>query len=237
MKIIAFNIKKGIYHFELNDLKAEFHAHPAVEVINAVNGKFSVKTSDAIAADITFAIIDSNVKHQVISDNSCVQLLMIESHNPLLYNFMNQFGVDFKGGIFTERAHDKKSKLFKGILAFCADNPLKKVNDERVERCLRHFETESPGYHQMVHALKSEVHLSESRLAHIFKDKIGVSLKKYLVWSKLKKAIYLILNEDLNLLEASFQSGFYDQAHLSNAFKKVLGISPSKVYNSRTIQL
>ena len=237
MKVITFNISKGIYNFELNDLSTEIHSHPAVEIINAINGKFSVETAEIVARDITFAIIDSNVKHRIKSDNCDVQLLMLESHNFLLYNYLNPLGIDFKSGIFIEAIQNEKSTLFNQILAFSFENQLKKVNDERIEACLCHFESENLDYHKMVQVLTSKVHLSESRLSHIFKDKIGVSLKKYLVWSKLKKATYLILNEDLNLIEASFQSGFYDQAHLSNAFKKILGISPSKAYNSRTLQL
>ena len=78
--------------------------------------------------------------------------------------------------------------------------------------------------------------LSDSRLSHLFKEHIGISIKKYLIWNKLRKAINLYLSESTNLTDVSIQSGFFDQAHLSNSFKKVLGVSPSKVYNSRILQ-
>ncbi len=34
----------------------------------------------------------------------------------------------------------------------------------------------------------------------------------------------------------SIESGFFDQAHMIKSFKSVLGVNPSKAYNSRTLQ-
>ena len=57
------------------------------------------------------------------------------------------------------------------------------------------------------------------------------------MWSKLKKAFESVVREDKNMYEASIANGFYDQAHLSKAFRQMLGISPSDVYNSRMLQV
>ena len=88
----------------------------------------------------------------------------------------------------------------------------------------------------MMRSLQAETHLSESRLSHLFKEEMGLSLKKYLVWSRLRETIQYVLSEEISLYEAGLRSGFFDQAHLSRAFKQMLGLSPSKVYNSRMIQ-
>ena len=88
----------------------------------------------------------------------------------------------------------------------------------------------------MIEVLKSKTNLLESRLSHLFKSEMGISLKKYLVWSRLKKAFELVIAGKMNMYEASIESGFYDQAHLSKAFKQILGIAPSESYNSRMIQ-
>ncbi len=138
MKIIAFNISKGIYKFEIGKINTDFHSHPAYEILFSRNGTLTIETLSAKFENVYFAVIPAN--------------------------------------------------------------------------------------------------LSESRISHVFKNEVGTSLKKYLVWSKLKRTFELVINGKMNMFEASLESGFYDQAHLSKAFKQMFGVKPSKTYNSRTIQ-
>ncbi len=236
MKVLDFNIKKGTYKFEIADLNSDNHSHPVVEIIIALNGSFSLKTSNQKKENVVFAIIDSNIKHEIVSLNCTAKLLMIESHNKLLSAFLNQLGIQLVNGLFINKNDTQNSQLFKKIELFAASRDLKQIEDQRIQKCIKILENEDLEYDTMIASLTSKVFLSESRLSHLFKESIGISIKKYFVWGKLKKAIHLVLNEGINLTEASSQSGFFDQAHLSNAFKNILGINPSKVYNSRTLQ-
>ncbi|WP_299440852.1 AraC family transcriptional regulator [uncultured Aquimarina sp.] len=140
-------------------------------------------------------------------------------------------------GIYIPKIDTNKKDLLNEIKSFAFNNNLKKADDDRIQKCLEILEAENLDYDKVISVLTSKVFLSESRLSHLFKEHIGISIKKYLVWSKLKKAIHAVLNENISLTEASLEVGFYDQAHLSNAFKNVLGIAPSKAYNSRILQL
>jgi len=237
MKIVTFDTQKGIYNFCLDELNSDLHAHPTVEIILASQGQFSIETKDEVLTKIDLVIIDSNVKHRVSSKDCELRLLMLESHNNLLFDFIQQFDFKEKNGLFTAETEIDKTKMFEQILAFAVENDLQKTEDDRVEACLQLFQAENLEYLEMLQILKSKVFLSESRLSHIFKKEVGVSLKKYLVWSRLKKVVDLMLNEERSLLEAGNAVGFYDQAHLSKSFKNILGISPSKAYNSRTIQV
>lgn len=237
MKVITFDIKRGIYNFILDELETEFHAHPAVEIIIAKKGLFSIETPDEMIPDLDFVIIDSNLKHRVFSKNCHVQLLMFESYNSLFFDFLKQKGIELEDGIFVRTNGENNSEFFNEMLSFGDENNLKEVAEVRTEICLKTFETENLEYQKMLEILKSKVFLSESRLSHVFKKEIGVSLKKYLVWNRLKKVVSLVLNENYSLIEASNEVGFYDQAHLSKSFKNILGISPSKAYNSRTLQV
>lgn len=237
MKIITFDPKQGIYNFELDELETEFYAHPAIEIIFAKKGHFSVETTTTTFSDIDFIIIDSNVKHRVFSDKCEVQLLMLESHNSILPDFLKKHDIEFHQGISTGNIQNLKADFFQKILKFGAEQPLKRIEDERVRTCVEYFEEESFEYHQMIETLKSKVFLSESRLSHLFKEKIGMSLKKYAVWCRLKKIVPLLLDEGFNLRQAADETGFHDLAHLSKSFKNILGISPSKAYNSSTVQI
>ncbi|MEW7292707.1 helix-turn-helix domain-containing protein [Aquimarina sp. 2304DJ70-9] len=236
MNVLDFDIKKGIYKFEIDDLNSDHHSHPVVEIIMASNGFFSLESGNQKEENVAFAIIDSNTKHKVISENCTATLLMVEGYNELLSTFLNQLGIELNNGVFINKDNSQNSKLFKEIELFATRRDLKQIKDERIQKCLEILENDELEYDTMISTLRSKVFLSESRLSHLFKESIGISIKKYLVWSKLKKAIHLVLNEGVTLTEASLQSGFFDQAHLSNAFKNVLGITPSKAYNSRTLQ-
>ena len=88
MTIFEFDVKKGIYHFKFDDLNTETHSHPVVEIINTTKGTFSLEINNKKIDQLNFAIIDANVKHKIISDNCTTQILMVESHNTILNDFL-----------------------------------------------------------------------------------------------------------------------------------------------------
>ncbi len=236
MKIYDFDIRKGIYSFEFNDLNTENHSHPVTEIIIAIEGTFTLSINNQKSENLVFAIIDSNIKHQVFSQSCVVKILMVESNNQELREFFKKLGIKLPHGYFLKEEFLQKESLFQDIKLFAQKNNLKDPTDERIKKCLVIIENEEIEYATLISSLTSKVYLSESRLSHLFKEQLGVSLKKYLVWSKLRKAIQLYLSENKNLTETSLQNGFFDQAHFSNSFKNVLGVSPSKAYNSRIVQ-
>jgi len=236
MKINDFDIKKGIYSFEFNELNTESHSHPVVEIINAISGTFSLQTNGGINENLVFAIIDSNTKHKVISNNCSVRILMVESHNAQLSKFFHIEEILFQNGIFVKTNFAKKDTLFSEIKNLSRKNDLKTPTDERISESIKFIEENELEYKNLISELTSKVLLSNSRLSHLFKEHIGISIKKYLVWNRLRQAINQYLNDSANLTEVSLQSGFFDQAHMANSFKNVLGVSPSKAYNSRILQ-
>ncbi len=236
MKIIEFNTNKGIYNFELDEINTKFHAHPAIEIIHALNGKFFLETLDNKYPNLSFAIIDKNISHKIISDNCDIKMLMIECDPNSFQGFLHPFEIELTSGIFTIEQQNKNPPLLSSIISAYKNIPIGKTKNQRVEKCLDYLDSSRSDYKKMIQELKTIVNLSESRLSHIFKEEMGISIKKYFVWSKLKRAFQSVLNNKINLYEAAIDSGFYDQAHLSNAFKQMLGISPSEKYNSRIIQ-
>lgn len=236
MKVIEFNIKNGIFHHVTNGLNIDTHSHPALEVLIAKKGAFSLETNFAKHNNLTFAIIDANLNHKVYSEQNEREVLMIESNNTKLKEFLFNCGIQLKNGIFYSTELTNRDELVHDLLNFAASQNLKHTNDSRIYKCIQAIETENLPYNILLATLSSRVFLSNDRLSHLFKENVGTSIKKYHVWNKLKIAFDFLLNAETNLKEASFEAGFTDQAHLSNAFKNLLGISPVKVFNSRTLQ-
>jgi len=236
MKVIEFNSLKGIYNFELQEIKTIFHAHPAMEILCSENGGIKIETPIHSFENISFAIVDKNVRHKVIFEKGILNVVMVEATSDSLAEILNQFDIRLNHGIYVDRNTTDKINLMHRISVLLNQKVIRLTKDLRVQECLNYLNSNSSDYKQMIGFLKLKTNLSESRLSHIFKNEIGISLKKYLVWSRLKKAFQLVTSNNVNMYEATLQSGFYDQAHLSKAFKQMFGLSPSVVYNSRMLQ-
>jgi AraC-like DNA-binding protein len=74
--------------------------------------------------------------------------------------------------------------------------------------------------------LAARVGLSEGRLIHLFTDEMGLPMRRYALWLRLREA-FLTLAEGSSLTEASHRAGFSDSAHMSRTFRGMFGIPPS----------
>jgi AraC-like DNA-binding protein len=103
--------------------------------------------------------------------------------------------------------------------------------DARVEAALS-FLRESPERYGSIEALAEKVHLSSSRLAHIFKSEVGVPVRRYVLWAKMRRALDLAIAGD-SLTSAALSAGFADSAHLSRTVRSMTGIAPESLFRHR----
>ncbi len=75
--------------------------------------------------------------------------------------------------------------------------------------------------------LKSHLSNDYNYLSNLFSSVEGVTIENYLIQQKIEKAKELLIYNELNLNEISYQLGYSSVAHLSNQFKKVTGLTPS----------
>lgn len=235
MKIRSFNTETGVYEFELEQLETDWHAHPAMEVIIASDTSIHLETDNGLYQDVSFALIDANVRHKVYSDQP-VQLYMIEGSVLSLKGFYQSQKFELEQGVLVQELLEDGRNTLTRLIKALQGQQLLHTMDARVQGCVEYFKKKEIQYPEMMQSLQAQTHLSDSRLSHLFKQEMGVSLKKYLLWSRLRDTIGYVISDQLSLYEAGLRSGFYDQAHLSKAFKQMLGLSPSTVFNSRMIQ-
>jgi len=235
MKILDFDIEKGVYHFEVERLKSAFHAHPVYECVWVEEGHFVLESQHKVYPKLQFAIIPPNLPHKLQADHSA-HLLLIKAHNEKLEDFLREKGYPLDQEILASAQGKAYADFMAELKSFAQETDLHSTQDARVNKSLELLEKANLSYKEMSQELNEKVFLSESRLSHLFKEHIGISMKKYLLWMKLNHAIAHLLKEQEGLTDAGFQSGFYDQAHFSKAFKEMLGMAPSKAYNSRSLQ-
>jgi two-component system response regulator YesN len=69
-------------------------------------------------------------------------------------------------------------------------------------------------------------HLSVSRLAHIFKEQMGITIIDYLTSVRIERAKQLLLATEQSCTEICFQVGYNNQSYFSRTFKELVGMSP-----------
>ncbi|WP_052496011.1 helix-turn-helix domain-containing protein [Pedobacter lusitanus] len=70
--------------------------------------------------------------------------------------------------------------------------------------------------------------MSESKLKRLFKQIFGNSIYNYYQSFRMKKAAYLIKEENLPVSEAGYLLGFSNLSHFSRLFEAHIGIKPKK---------
>lgn len=237
MIIKEFSTQHGRYSFELENLQTLWHSHPAAEIIVSQRGSFQVELRSESYQNMMMAIIPPNVEHRIQFNNSLVELMLIECNSAAFNWWMEQLNIYQSSPVYTLLHPEEANTMFEKIKNISGKKEGHYFGDLRISKALQILKEEDISYQEVIPRLRSSLHLSESRISHLFKEHTGISIKKYFVWSRLCHAIHHVTLHPSNLTQVSHLYGFYDQSHLSNAFKSFLGINPVFAYNSRTLQV
>lgn len=79
-----------------------------------------------------------------------------------------------------------------------------------------------------VEALAQQVFLSPSRLAHLFREQVGVGIVRWREDQRIIRAKLLLQTTPMSVAAIGQQVGYDDQLYFSRVFKKRVGVSPSE---------
>lgn len=136
------------------------------------------------------------------------------------------------GKLNTSEAFDLSEDL---IAAVSDKKPAAFAIDLRVLHVARTLRAQMP-LTPPVEKMAASVGLSPDRLKHLFTEQMGVPMKSYLLWARMRRA-GLLLHSGMPLTEVAHKMGFYDQAHFSRAFKRFVGLTPSSLERSTDVQV
>ena len=77
---------------------------------------------------------------------------------------------------------------------------------------------------------------SAHRLRHLFSDKLGISIKSYTLWARMRRAVELIAHGE-SLSVVAHDVGFSDAAHLTRTLKQFFGLTPSFVARGMGVRM
>lgn len=76
--------------------------------------------------------------------------------------------------------------------------------------------------------LAALVHMAEGSLCRFFKATMGMTLFEYLNLLKVEFACKLLMDEDMNIQDVCFDSGFNNLSHFNKQFRKATGMPPTE---------
>lgn len=100
-----------------------------------------------------------------------------------------------------------------------------------IRKCIDHI-YENLGDDLSIKALAAAIDLNPTYLSRLFRQEVGISLKKYVKEAKIDTAKNLLRYSDLSYLAISTSLGFSTQSAFIVVFKEVTGITP-KVYREK----
>lgn len=75
--------------------------------------------------------------------------------------------------------------------------------------------------------LSDKLHHDYTYMANLFSEVQGITIEHFLIAHKIERVKELLVYNELNLTEISYQLHYSSVAHLSAQFKKVTGLTPS----------
>lgn len=227
-----------------NAAETSLHASPAIKICVALGGEFKLRTSENAAwRNFKSAIIAPGQFHAIDGRKNKLALIILvpeaRAAQPLLpilarkslsripvsvvQNLLPLFeAFDKLGGVTVESEKICREMLEK--IRNGADLQSAAI-DLRVSRSIEWIRTEHEN-HVSVGEIAANVALSESRFSHLFSEQVGVPVRRYLLWLRLRNALHLLAN-GISLTDTAHEAGFADSAHLTRTFRQMLGIAPS----------
>lgn len=153
-------------------------------------------------------MLNSNIKHVVNEECSYDFFLLIEPTSNIAEQLTDKYLYDNNYYAITENMD---------ISIECTS-----IKDARIAQVIsKIISGEWLNYH--VKEIAKSVFLSESRLTHLFKEEVGISLKSYILIRRMEHA-YRLVSSGEKVTYAAMESGFASPAHLAYTCKTLTGI-------------
>jgi len=237
----------------LNQRAITAHQHPLIQLVTGIREPFLWKNENGEWIEKHAFLIAPNHKHECDAIGKKVLLIDIDPESKLGeflkgYYLQKTPLMDFPveqlqnineqeiNQLITTQNWDLLHQKILSAFQFDATQQFPSIRDERIDRLVAYI-NEHVDASLTTQKLTQVVHLSESRMLHLFKQEMGLPIRNYILWLRIRKACRYVL-KGRSLTEAAHYAGFSDQAHLTRTFVKTMGLPPSEVIkNSKFVQV
>lgn len=235
-----------ILALKARNLTVEIHHHSAYQIVLSNDTPFNSTINGIRFEHIHGFLIKPHVSHFCVAEKGTLNVLNLEPYSNIGLELAGRFNTNQDCIVFN--SHTETNSFFQTgkdsldinniINALLSKLPIIGY-DERVVKIVEYIKTNFYQQDITPQTFTDIVFLSPSRLASLFKEQTGSSLSKYLLWTRLRQAVYLALSEkDRSLTDIAYQTGFYDLPQLNKYMHEMFGMPPKALkYNSDLIQV
>ncbi len=220
----------------------DIHSHLAVHLVIAIDGKLNVVVGDdSLETEAVF--IASDVNHTIYADKGEMLVYLFDSTTWYAAEIQTKY---LKVNSYFTLPSDTAKEL-QNIWKNCKGNlkaadskllsflELTKIEDDnvdvRIKTILETMKEISEIPSDFISLLCDKVNLSKSRLSHLFKESMGISMHRYIALDKMKKG-FLYYMQYQNITDAAMQAGFDSPSHFASTCKRMFGLSFSEFIKS-----
>ncbi|NHN27247.1 helix-turn-helix transcriptional regulator [Flavobacterium jejuense] len=235
-----------ILGLQARNLTVEIHHHSAYQIVLSNDTPFNSTISGKLHERIHGFLIKPHVNHFCVAEKGTLNVLNIEPYSNIGLELASRFKENeasivfdspVETNVFFQTPKDGLdiSKIIDALLSKLPSNDY----DERVKKIVEYIKENYFKSDITPQTFADIVFLSPSRLAALFKEQTGSSLSKYLLWTRLRQAIYLTLSEkDRSLTDIAYDTGFYDLPQLNKYMYEMFGMPPKALkFSSDLIQV
>lgn len=235
-----------ILALKARNLTVEIHHHSAYQIVLSNDTPFNSTINGIPYERIRGFLIKPHVSHFCVAENGTLNVLNIEPYSNIGLELAGRFNQNIAYTVFDSPSEiNSFFQISKGGLDInrVVDALLSKLPvteyDERVIKIVAYIKANYFEQNITPQTFADIVFLSPSRLASLFKEQTGSSLSRYLLWTRLRQAIYLALSDkDRSLTDIAYDTGFYDLPQLNKYMYEMFGMPPKALkHNSDLIQI
>jgi AraC-like DNA-binding protein len=221
-------------------LQTAIHDHHAIQLIINLEGTFEFRSATWASRCVKAVLIDSDKPHECLTNQDTMLILNLAPESPLGVNLKTTYLIEqgyreMDGAataafienlppLLTQDAEKRAIVDFiEGYLFDLAGLARPEPLDERIIKVLNLLQA-NDGDRIRIREIAAKVFTSESRLIHLFKQNVGVPIRKYLLWLRLIKAIQHTF-KDNNISQAALEAGFSDASHFNRTLKRMFGLN------------
>lgn len=205
-----------------------FHAHYAVQlVVGGHTPASAIIDGDYVIDEIVF--IPSNRRHQLAPRPEPLDILYVE---PVLL----EIGGSDESQIDSDRAVSLYRRLEQELHSGANDIEPALFGEYKEARIVAAIDMIEQRLDASIRLeeIASACDLSKSRFAELFRTTTGLSLRQFVLWRRLRRAMLAIGGGD-SATHAAHSAGFSDAAHFSRTLRNMFGVSPRDVMSTVVI--
>ncbi len=219
------------------------HAHHAIQISLAMDGAFDIRAADWPAARAARGmVVLPDRPHAFDGRGASIATMFVEPNSrsgaalrerfagfdvALLSDEEAHAAVRHLHAQYTRGADDTAlSQYAKGAICRVAGDPvLAPSEDPRITAALAWMRARL-GSQIRLEDVAGAVHLSPGRFRHLFVQQTGTSLRAWLLWARVDRAVQAAF-QGRSWTEAAHEAGFADAAHLTRTCRRVFGLAPT----------